>query len=306
MSGTWRDIAKPVIRKVIAEHEGLSNKEMKKLINKVYPFGVRQISAELRRSAPRPLADHPCRRDRHLRPSVRRDPHREEPQCPQRTAAPNAGSLPATPHLSRSPNPQNPWISADIKESDTSSTGSKQKRVGSSLRKLIKQRFTRAQTPDQTEPGLAHRPNVAATGAGIAAAANLTPALTQPESQLETAQSETALDAPTSQPELETVEQAVTPVNEATTTTQNTAPNSMPNTQNVPPNTANTIPPVPPIPPRPTRFGGAAGGAGVPPIPAAVNAANFMPAVPNPAAQNQAPTIIENRNNSGPALIVGA
>lgn len=42
MSGTWRDIARPVIQKVIAEYEGNDNNELKKLISKKYPFGERQ------------------------------------------------------------------------------------------------------------------------------------------------------------------------------------------------------------------------------------------------------------------------
>ncbi len=40
--GSWRDIARPIIRKVITSNEGKGIKDLKKLISKEYPFGERQ------------------------------------------------------------------------------------------------------------------------------------------------------------------------------------------------------------------------------------------------------------------------
>ncbi len=40
--GTWRDIARPIIQKIIIENEGRDSKELKKLISNEYPFGERQ------------------------------------------------------------------------------------------------------------------------------------------------------------------------------------------------------------------------------------------------------------------------
>jgi hypothetical protein len=38
---TWRDLAKPIIREVLAETQGLSEKEIKAAIRDAYPFGER-------------------------------------------------------------------------------------------------------------------------------------------------------------------------------------------------------------------------------------------------------------------------
>jgi hypothetical protein len=42
MSGTWRDIAKPIIREVLKENAGKSEKEIRKALKEAYPWGVRQ------------------------------------------------------------------------------------------------------------------------------------------------------------------------------------------------------------------------------------------------------------------------
>jgi hypothetical protein len=38
---TWRDLARPIIREVLAETQGLSEKEIKAAIKDAYPFGER-------------------------------------------------------------------------------------------------------------------------------------------------------------------------------------------------------------------------------------------------------------------------
>lgn len=38
---TWRDIAKPIIREVLSETKGLSEREIKAAIRDAYPFGER-------------------------------------------------------------------------------------------------------------------------------------------------------------------------------------------------------------------------------------------------------------------------
>lgn len=39
---TWRDIARPIIERVILENPTASEKELRKLLHDAYPFGVRQ------------------------------------------------------------------------------------------------------------------------------------------------------------------------------------------------------------------------------------------------------------------------
>jgi hypothetical protein len=39
---SWRDSARPIIAKVLAENEGKSEKEIRKALREAYPFGVRQ------------------------------------------------------------------------------------------------------------------------------------------------------------------------------------------------------------------------------------------------------------------------
>lgn len=41
MTETWRGISSEIIRKVIKDNPGLSDKELKKLISSNYPFGER-------------------------------------------------------------------------------------------------------------------------------------------------------------------------------------------------------------------------------------------------------------------------
>jgi hypothetical protein len=43
MSASWRDIARPVIAKVLAENEGKDEKEIKKALKEAYPFGERAM-----------------------------------------------------------------------------------------------------------------------------------------------------------------------------------------------------------------------------------------------------------------------
>lgn len=42
MSGTWRDIAKPIIAQVIKDNKGKTEKEIKKALREAYPFGERK------------------------------------------------------------------------------------------------------------------------------------------------------------------------------------------------------------------------------------------------------------------------
>lgn len=42
MKGTWRDIARPIIAKVLAENEGKTEQEKRKALKDAYPFGARQ------------------------------------------------------------------------------------------------------------------------------------------------------------------------------------------------------------------------------------------------------------------------
>lgn len=40
---TWRDLAKPIIEKVISENKGKSEKEIKAALRAVYPWGERKM-----------------------------------------------------------------------------------------------------------------------------------------------------------------------------------------------------------------------------------------------------------------------
>lgn len=42
MSGSWRDIAKPIIAEVLKENEGKTDKEINKALREAYPFGERK------------------------------------------------------------------------------------------------------------------------------------------------------------------------------------------------------------------------------------------------------------------------
>jgi len=42
MKGTWRDIARPIIARVLAENEGKTEQEKRKALKDAYPFGARQ------------------------------------------------------------------------------------------------------------------------------------------------------------------------------------------------------------------------------------------------------------------------
>jgi hypothetical protein len=43
MSGTWRDIAKPIIAQVMKDTRGQSEKEIKRALFDAYPFGERAM-----------------------------------------------------------------------------------------------------------------------------------------------------------------------------------------------------------------------------------------------------------------------
>lgn len=42
MKSSWREYAKPIIAKVIAEHQGEDVKAIRKALHDAYPFGIRQ------------------------------------------------------------------------------------------------------------------------------------------------------------------------------------------------------------------------------------------------------------------------
>jgi hypothetical protein len=41
-TGTWRDIAAPIIHKVLAKYKAASEKEIRKALREAYPFGERE------------------------------------------------------------------------------------------------------------------------------------------------------------------------------------------------------------------------------------------------------------------------
>lgn len=43
MAGTWRDIAKPIIREVLKVNAGKTDKEIKKALRDAYPWGERAM-----------------------------------------------------------------------------------------------------------------------------------------------------------------------------------------------------------------------------------------------------------------------
>lgn len=43
MAGTWRDIARPIIREVLKSNEGKPEKEIKKALREAYPWGERAM-----------------------------------------------------------------------------------------------------------------------------------------------------------------------------------------------------------------------------------------------------------------------
>lgn len=43
MAGTWRDIARPIIREVLKASHGRSEKEIKKALREAYPWGAREM-----------------------------------------------------------------------------------------------------------------------------------------------------------------------------------------------------------------------------------------------------------------------
>lgn len=42
MNGTWRDIARPIIQKVLADTQGMDEGAVKRALYEAYPFGERQ------------------------------------------------------------------------------------------------------------------------------------------------------------------------------------------------------------------------------------------------------------------------
>lgn len=42
MTSSWREYAKPIIAKVLAENKGKSEKEIRKALHDAYPFGERE------------------------------------------------------------------------------------------------------------------------------------------------------------------------------------------------------------------------------------------------------------------------
>lgn len=42
MSKSWREISRPIIAKVLREHKGADEKEIRKALKEAYPFGVRK------------------------------------------------------------------------------------------------------------------------------------------------------------------------------------------------------------------------------------------------------------------------
>lgn len=42
MKGTWRDIVRPIIARVLAETQGKTEQEIRKALKEAYPFGARQ------------------------------------------------------------------------------------------------------------------------------------------------------------------------------------------------------------------------------------------------------------------------
>lgn len=42
MARTWRESAAPIIKKIMDENPDIPEKELKKIISKAYPFGLRQ------------------------------------------------------------------------------------------------------------------------------------------------------------------------------------------------------------------------------------------------------------------------
>lgn len=193
------------------------------------------------------------------------------------------------------------------KESDTSPSVSKRRRVGGSLRKLLKTKlFSRDKPPETPEITQPIKPDLtAATGAATAANIQAVPKKSEaglpeippaekPAKAAETTQHEAEVKKPAAEIAPDTAK-AVAP-----------AANTAPASANIAPSTPNAAPanPAPPRPPRRPRFGArASGGGNIPPVPTAVQAANFTPAAPSPSGYNQAPVIVDRRNNSGPAWI---
>lgn len=174
------------------------------------------------------------------------------------------------------------------KKEDTPEPSSKRKKVSSSIRKLLKiNRSNRDISAKPAEFILPGNSNLAVANLGVVAA-NLEPNA----QQAETSPAENFSEKPSEDKSAKLETESIAALTEIK--------------QEADPNTAKTTPSAPPKPPRPPRFGTRSGGAGnIPPVPPAVTAANYMPASPSPATYNQAPVIIDRRNNWGPALIVG-